>query len=533
MRLSRGFATACLPVMMLIASFAICAAPALSLSDEVEVIFDFTPAKASYAPNESFAITFTVRDVLLNGTGAPNEIKVTNLSAQFTWMGPGVWTKESVSSESVWLYPNEFGIYRLNLSVPANAPSQTYSYVLKVEYQWMSAWGVIDHIEWTSVTFHDFVVAPETIIPPHGVDVIFDFTPAKASYAPNESFEITFTVRDILLNGTGAPNEIKVTNISAQFTWMGTAEWTKESVSNESVWLYPNEFGIYRLNLTVPANATTQTYSYVLKVEYQWLSAYGVIDREWTSPTYHDFVVAPPDHEKFDYVPYIGVMALVLAIGSIGALMYHRRSEKDSKDQTPVANDVGAMGVAEVPSTATYPVIHAAAGEHFPIERGFIYLVKEKRPNIAFAVFNEAVSHGAKGMLVVREHPNRLRQTHSFNATKILWLTRRVGVDHIDPTELSLLSLEITKFVGTAQKSVVLLEGIEYIITQNDFESVLRFVNHLHDFVLAHDSAVIIVIDPRVLSTRELALLERSGRVVEPAEVPNGKIDKLADELEA
>jgi len=365
------------------------------------------------------------------------------------------------------------------------------------------------------------------------VDVIFDFSPAKASYAPNESFGITFTVRDVLLNGTGAPNEIKVTDLSAQFTWMGPGEWTKESVSSESVWLYPNEFGIYRLNLSVPANVTAQTYSYVLKVEYQWLSAWGVIDSEWKSVTFHDFVVASPDHKKFDYVPYIGVMALVLAIGSIGALMYHRRSEPDSKDQTHVANDVGAMGVAEVPSAATYPVIHAAAGEHFPIERGFIYLVKEKRPNIAFAVFNEAVSHGAKGMLVVREHPNRLRQTHFFNANKILWLTRRVGVDHIDPTELSLLSLEITKFVGTAQKSVVLLEGIEYVITQNDFESVLRFVNHLHDFVLAHDSAVIIVIDPRVLSTRELALLERSGRVVEPAEVPNGKIDKLAEELEA
>ncbi len=365
------------------------------------------------------------------------------------------------------------------------------------------------------------------------VQVIFDFTPAKSSYAPNESFEITFTVRDVLLNGTGAPNEIKVTSLSAQFTWMGPGEWTTGNVSSGSVWLYPDEFGSYKLNLTVPVDAVAQTYSYILKVEYQWLSYWGVIDSEWTSPTFHDFVVAPEVHEKLDYLTYIGVIALVLAIGSIGALMYHRRSERDSKDQAPITNDAAAMGVAEVPTAATYPVILATAGEHFPIERGFIYLVKEKRPNIAFAVFNEAVSHGAKGMLVVREHPNRLRQVHSFTATKILWLTRRVGVDHIDPTELSLLSLEITKFVEAAQKSVVLLEGIEYIITQNDFESVLRFVNHLHDFVLAHDSAVIIVVDPRVLSTRELALLERSGRVVEPAEVPNGRTDKLADELEA
>ncbi len=176
-----------------------------------------------------------------------------------------------------------------------------------------------------------------------------------------------------------------------------------------------------------------------------------------------------------------------------------------------------------------YPVIHASPGEQFPIEKGFIYLVKEKRPSISFQMYNEATRHGAQGMLVVREHPNRLKQLHEFEAAKILWLTRRVGLDHIDPTELSLLSLEITKFVEARPKSVVLIEGLEYIITQNDFETVLRFVNHLHDFVLAHDCAVVFVIDPRVLSTRELALLERSARIVEPAERTDVKIDKTEE----
>ncbi len=173
-----------------------------------------------------------------------------------------------------------------------------------------------------------------------------------------------------------------------------------------------------------------------------------------------------------------------------------------------------------------YPVIHASPGEQFPIEKGFVYLVKEKRPNIGFQMYNEATSHGAVGMLVVREHPNRLKQLHEFEAAKILWLTRRVGLDHIDPTELSLLSLEISKFVEARPKSIVLIEGLEYIITQNDFETVLRFVNHLHDFVLAHDCAVVFVIDPRVLSTRELALLERSARIVEPVDRTDVKIDK-------
>jgi hypothetical protein len=176
-----------------------------------------------------------------------------------------------------------------------------------------------------------------------------------------------------------------------------------------------------------------------------------------------------------------------------------------------------------------YPVILATPGEQFPIEKGFVYLVKEKRPNIAFQMYNEATRHGAQGMLVVREHPNRLKQLHEFEAGKILWLTRRVGLDHIDPTELSLLSLEITKFVEARPKSIVLLEGLEYIITQNDFETVLRFVNHLHDFVLAHDCAVVFVIDPRVLSTRELALLERSARIVEPVERADIRIERAEE----
>ena len=251
-------------------------------------------------------------------------------------------------------------------------------------------------------------------------------------------------------------------------------------------------------------------------------TAWGNITYTWGADlTYHDFVVAEnletQPNGKVDYLPYLAVIALALAAASIGVTIYWRRGKGTEPGvvDAPTVQAASEMS-AQQAGVVTYPVIRATPGEGFPVEKGFIYLVKEKRPNISFAMFKEATAHGAKGMLVAREHPNRLKQMHEFEASKILWLTRRVGVDHIDPTELSLLNLEITKFVQGTPKSVVLLEGLEYIITQNDFETVLRFVNHLHDFVLAHDCAVVIVIDPRVLSTRELALLERSARIVEP-----------------
>ncbi len=370
------------------------------------------------------------------------------------------------------------------------------------------------------------------------VSVLFDFSPAKSAYNPGDNLTLEFRVRNAMLNGTPALNNVRVWNVSAYFSWMAPNDWASMNVSGESRWLYPGEMQEFGLNLTVPADSTSRTYTYILKVEYSYIimPEWGASRATWESVPYHDFVVEvaePPGEEpKVDYVPYVAGMALVLALGSIGAYLYHRKGEAERRRRMPMGS-ADALGLAEVPGAATYPVIKALPGERFPIERGFVYLVKEKRPRIGFAMFAEATKHGAKGLLVAREHPNRLKQMYEFEAVKILWLTRRVGVDHIDPTELSLLSLDITKFVEGTPKSVVLLEGLEYMITQNDFESVLRFINHLHDVILAHDCAIVVVLDPRVLSTRELALLERSARIVEPAEPVEGRDERPSEELEA
>jgi len=372
------------------------------------------------------------------------------------------------------------------------------------------------------------MVLPSASVAQEEVEVVFDFLPAKAAYHAGDNFTIEFNIQNSMLGV-----KVKVTDLVAYFSWMGPSESMRLNVSNESLWLEPNELQVLSMALTIPSNATVKAYTYKLSIDYLVdYPIWGVMPGTWDSVTLHDFFVAERA-EGFDYVPFLAAAALVIALGSIGAVAYSRKSRAERNRKLRAISAEESLGIAQAPAAAGYPVIHAAPGERFPIERGFIYLVKEQRPNISFAMFNEAVKHGAKGMLVVREHPNRLKQVHEFDARKILWLTRRVGEDHIDPTELSLLTLHISKFVESTPKSVVLLEGLEYLITQNDFETVLRFVNHLHDFVLAHDCAVVIVIDPRVLATRELALLERSSRIVEPGEYSVVKPDRLSEELEA
>lgn len=366
------------------------------------------------------------------------------------------------------------------------------------------------------------------------IDVVFSFDPSKAAYEPGENFSIVFTVTNAKMNSTEYPDEVMVRNLSAWFSWMGPTERFRQEVPDPA-WLEPGELAVYRLNMSVPSTAAATGYTYKVWVGFYDNSYWGVDeDNEWSSVVLSGFVVQPPElpdgggeeGAKLNIWPYLAAAVVIVAVAASIGYAYWAAAGKGGR-----ATGADRLGMAEAPSTSSseLPVIRATPGERFPIERGFVYLVKEKRPGIAFAMFNEAVNRGATGMLVVREHPNRLKQSHDFRAEKILWLTRRVGEDHIDPTELSLLSLQISKFIESRPKSVVLIEGLEYLITQNDFETVLRFVNHMHDFVLAHDCAVIIVLDPRVLSTREMALLERSARIVEPGDYGIVKPEKVAE----
>ncbi|MGD9962595.1 MAG: DUF835 domain-containing protein [Thermoplasmata archaeon] len=485
----------------------------------IDITLTFSPAKAQYYPGEDFSIDVTIVNLMpaseVPGDPLVNWVRVLNVSAYFSWMALGEAVLEDVSDTSSWLPPDQGGseTYTLDLAVPVSATARTYDYRIDVEYDVHTAWGNVTYSG--SESYYGFVVSKSTGT---SLTVAHDFLPDKASYSPGENLTFSLTVSNTLPAGVSEYDVFPcvVTNISTHFSWMAADEDVWDDLSDEVVWLSPDGTvsKTYCLDLTVPEDASESAQSYCFTIEYVEAAPWGEENRTSESQTYSDFVVSDSSGGVLGgidgYVLYIALAAVALSAVALGAVLHHRR---DSRIRA-AALGVGGDG---------YPVLRPVPGEHLPLENGLIYLVKEMRPSTAFAMYNEAVSKGAEGMLVSREHPNRLREIYSFSAKSVIWLSRRPGDDQVDPTELSLVSLKITRFVEEHRRSVVLFEGLEYLITQNDFETVLRFVNHLHDFVLTLDCAVVIVIDPRVLSTRELALLERSARVVEPVEpVPEG-----------
>jgi hypothetical protein len=73
-------------------------------------------------------------------------------------------------------------------------------------------------------------------------------------------------------------------------------------------------------------------------------------------------------------------------------------------------------------------------------------------------------------------------------------------------------------FYEEGEDRVVLLEGLEYMMMQNDFNKVLRLVNYLYESVAITRNVLLVSLDPRAFSGKELAFLEKSAIVIDERE---------------
>ncbi len=87
------------------------------------------------------------------------------------------------------------------------------------------------------------------------------------------------------------------------------------------------------------------------------------------------------------------------------------------------------------------------------------------------------------------------------------------GKSYVDPHNLGSLTNIMSRFVESGVKTVIMLDGMEYLLVNNDFARLLKFVEYINELVMQNKALLIITIDQRALDEREMALLERNAEV--------------------
>ncbi len=142
------------------------------------------------------------------------------------------------------------------------------------------------------------------------------------------------------------------------------------------------------------------------------------------------------------------------------------------------------------------------------LERSFAYLIKEDRSERSYAFFEKALSQGLAGFCVTRNYPLKIKSKYNLGDTQILWLSNVGKENSLRPKDLEKLSYSLEQFLAN-NSGVILLDGLEYLITNNNFLTVLRFIQSLRDQVAINRSILIMALNPSTLDPHELNLLEK------------------------
>lgn len=150
------------------------------------------------------------------------------------------------------------------------------------------------------------------------------------------------------------------------------------------------------------------------------------------------------------------------------------------------------------------------------IKSGIGYIIKEEKPDQSFSIFKKLLQEGVHGLCITRMHPRRINEEYMLDNIPIYWLSTNAHNQKnvVAPTFLPQLNTIITDFINNFNDVVILLEGVEYLIEQNDFNTVLNLIHSLNDHIMSSNARLILPVDPLILKEREIHMLSRDLKIL-------------------
>ena len=121
----------------------------------------------------------------------------------------------------------------------------------------------------------------------------------------------------------------------------------------------------------------------------------------------------------------------------------------------------------------------------------------------------------AQGLCFTMRSPIETRLNYTLQTTPIFWISNH-GQDSVSPVDLEIISDIISKFLKQSRNPVVIVDGIEYLIFENGYSSVLRFLKDAAEAMVLQNAIMILPVNQTAIEPKELALMQRSLKCLKP-----------------
>jgi archaellum biogenesis ATPase FlaH len=127
------------------------------------------------------------------------------------------------------------------------------------------------------------------------------------------------------------------------------------------------------------------------------------------------------------------------------------------------------------------------------------------------------VKLGAQGLALSTTYSSKLKKTYGLNNVEVRWFTDTTSEDGtIDPKRLEFEATRtISNFIKEMETAVIMIDGLEYLVVENGFDNVLRFIKKINDISSVNGATLIMNVNPKAMSPDELTVLMKDFDVIE------------------
>jgi len=146
---------------------------------------------------------------------------------------------------------------------------------------------------------------------------------------------------------------------------------------------------------------------------------------------------------------------------------------------------------------------------HKKLLGGNSYLISDKNNESSIDLIIDLTINDYKGLIITRGNPDQIKiQIPKSKNLKIVLLTREVIKDMINISTPEKLINIIKDFSKNNKNSVILLDGIHYLISRFSFDEFIKTLYDINDIIARNKAILFVRIDPSTIDKNQMALIE-------------------------
>lgn len=139
------------------------------------------------------------------------------------------------------------------------------------------------------------------------------------------------------------------------------------------------------------------------------------------------------------------------------------------------------------------------------VSQGCSYLCTSHE--LAFRIYSDLTFHGVPGICLTRDNPEELETKYGIHPENVVMISSREILGRRHVSNLQEVNRVVSDFLENNVSPIVLLDGLEYLISRFEFDLVYTFIQELRFDFMEKSGILVIPVHPQTMSEREMALL--------------------------